>query len=127
MKSCFSFDEIREIESQIINSENIPSIILMENAGKNSCEFFINSILISPETEIFIFCGKGNNAGDGFTFARHLLINNLNPTIVLFVTPDSLKGDALINFNILKHSFKTQTITELPKSVSLEYIIVLQR
>jgi len=74
----------------------------MENAGKNSCEFFINSILISPETEIFIFCGKGNNAGDGFTFARHLLINNLNPTIVLFVTPDSLKGDALINYNILK-------------------------
>jgi hydroxyethylthiazole kinase-like uncharacterized protein yjeF len=102
MKSCFTFDEIREIENQIIQSENVPSVVLMENAGKNSCDTILETFPDISDNEIFIICGKGNNAGDGFTLARHLMIKNIYPVVVLLVPPDALKGDALINYELLK-------------------------
>jgi NAD(P)H-hydrate epimerase len=102
MLPVFTFDEIRIIEKNIIEKESIPSIILMENAGKNSFDLITKEVKNLDEKDIFIICGKGNNAGDGFTFARHCLVNNISVTIVLVVEPSNLKGDALINYEILK-------------------------
>lgn len=102
MIPVFTFDEIRDIEKNIIEKESIPSIILMENAGKNSFDVISKEIKNLGDKDIFIICGKGNNAGDGFTFARHCLVNNIPVTIVLVVEPSNLKGDALINYEILK-------------------------
>lgn len=102
MLPVFTFDEIRVIEKNIIEKERIPSIILMENAGKNSFDVVDRKVQNLLEKDIYIICGKGNNAGDGFTFARHCLINNISVTIVMVVEPSNLKGDALINYDILK-------------------------
>lgn len=74
----------------------------MENAGKNSCDAILEKFPDISEKEIFILCGKGNNAGDGFTLARHFQIKNIPSKIVLLVPPSSLKGDALINYDLLK-------------------------
>ena len=44
---------------------------LMENAGKGVADFVIKN-LISIGKNIIIFCGTGNNGGDGFVAARYL-------------------------------------------------------
>lgn len=102
MKPVFTFDEIRTVESDIINKEGIPSIVLMENAGRNSFEMLAEEFTDLVEHQVLIVCGKGNNAGDGFTLARHMLINGFEFKIFMPVSADKLKGDAAINYNVLK-------------------------
>ncbi|MFI5145508.1 MAG: NAD(P)H-hydrate epimerase, partial [Ignavibacteria bacterium] len=104
MRSCFSFDEIRKIEGKIIETEKVSSIVLMENAGKNSCDAIIDKIPGINEKDIFILCGKGNNGGDGFTLARHFLIKNISCKTVMLVPASGLKGDAAINYELLRNS-----------------------
>jgi ADP-dependent NAD(P)H-hydrate dehydratase / NAD(P)H-hydrate epimerase len=102
MKPAFSFEQIRDIEKKIIDTDSVPSLILMENAGKNSFELIKNHFPDISEHEIYIFTGKGNNAGDGFVIARQMLINGISFTIVNVTTGAGLKGDALTNFEILQ-------------------------
>ncbi len=101
MKPVFTFTEIRDIESKIISAENFPSIVLMENAGKNSFDILCGVYGDLDEYEIYILTGKGNNAGDGYTLARHLMIHGFEFKIVQIDSPTSLKGDALINYDAL--------------------------
>ncbi|MFH1612422.1 MAG: NAD(P)H-hydrate dehydratase [bacterium] len=76
----------------------IPSILFMENAGisivKAINDFYPKS------SSLAIFCGKGNNGGDGFVVARHLFNQEKKIIIYLLDCLDSLKGDAEINFKI---------------------------
>ena len=58
MKPAFTFDEIREIEKKIIQEDNVPSIILMENAGKNSCDVLLDEFPEISGFDIYIVCGK---------------------------------------------------------------------
>ena len=101
MRPAFTFTEIREAEKSIIEKEGIPSLILMENAGKNAFDVITSLYPDIAERTIVIVCGKGNNAGDGFVIARHFLINDFPVEIYNLSQPGELKGDALINFEIL--------------------------
>ncbi|MBL8016104.1 MAG: NAD(P)H-hydrate epimerase, partial [Ignavibacteria bacterium] len=102
MKPAFTYSEIREAEKAIIQKEGIPSLILMENAGKNAYDV-ITSIYPDLKNEsVVIVCGKGNNAGDGFVIARHFVINSIPVSLYNFASPGELKGDALVNFDILQ-------------------------
>jgi NAD(P)H-hydrate epimerase len=49
-----------------------------------------------------ILCGKGNNAGDGFVIARHLVIRGHVAKVLLLFPPSELAGDAATNFAILE-------------------------
>ncbi len=122
MKPVFTFDELRETEKNIIEKENIPSLILMENAGKNSFDKISQVFPNLNEYEINIFCGKGNNAGDGFTLARHFCINSIPCTLYLVVEPSYLKGDALINYELLKN-FSTRGSDSLVRFAHINSII----
>jgi NAD(P)H-hydrate epimerase len=51
---------------------------------------------------VTIFCGKGSNAGDGFVIARHLELLRVRVRIALLTDPDSLNGDAAVNYSIIK-------------------------
>ncbi len=102
MKPAFTFDEIRQAEKCIIVLERIPPLLLMENAGKNSLDVLLAEFPDLDEYNIFIICGKGNNAGDGLVLARHLVINGYDVKISLIETSAQLKGDALINYQIFR-------------------------
>lgn len=101
MKPAFTFAEIREAEKSIIEKEGIPSLILMENAGKNAFDVITTIYPDIADRTIVIVCGKGNNAGDGFVIARHFLINSIPVEIFTLSQPDELKGDALVNYEVL--------------------------
>jgi NAD(P)H-hydrate epimerase len=49
-----------------------------------------------------IFCGRGNNGGDGSVVGRHLAARGGKPEVILFSDPAQLKGDALTNWEIAR-------------------------
>lgn len=99
MKACFAH-QMREIDKSATDIGKIPSIVLMENAAM-ACMKTLNSYNLKSK-RIAVFCGKGNNGGDGFAIARHL-INQGIETEVFLVLGDNFSGDSLINYEILKN------------------------
>jgi NAD(P)H-hydrate epimerase len=96
-----SREESRELDRCAIENLGVPGIVLMENAGRGVAEYLLT---IYSKGTIIICCGKGNNGGDGFVIARHLDNANIPIKILLFAKPEELKGDALIQYNIILKS-----------------------
>jgi len=98
--------QIQNLDNIAIGKYGISSIALMENAGRNvACE--IIRLLKHKDTRsraltVCIICGTGNNAGDGFVIARHLINNNIKAKIFLIGRAKKLKHDAALNYQILK-------------------------
>jgi NAD(P)H-hydrate epimerase len=53
---------------------------------------------------VYIFCGKGNNGGDGFVIARHLWDNNISVKIFIIGDASDFKDDSATNFKIIQKS-----------------------
>jgi NAD(P)H-hydrate epimerase len=90
----------RAVDEWAIRELGISGLVLMENAGRG-----VADVLLSSDTtcrRVLVLCGKGNNGGDGFVIARHLMIRGVESRVVLLVDPGELQGDALTNFNILQ-------------------------
>ena len=92
-------EQVREIDRRSIEEYHIPGIILMENAARGVADV-AEQMLANKDRAITIFCGGGNNGGDGFAAARHLHNRGHNVAIRLLSQPDKLQGDALINWQI---------------------------
>lgn len=101
MKSVYFNPDALEVESKIMNDIGIPSSVLMENAGINATDIILNISEKSHIENFIILCGKGNNAGDGFVIARHLINIGCSVNLTLLYDPDFLKGDASLNFKLL--------------------------
>ncbi len=77
----------------------ISTLVLMENAGRSVAEEVIK--ILHGKTSIAIFCGKGNNGGDGFVAARHLLAKDIKPDIFLARKISEVENEARTNLEIL--------------------------
>lgn len=93
--------QMRDIEKRALSEFGIPGTVLMENAGRGAAEVIHRD---SPGARILIFCGKGNNGGDGFVAARYLHDLGHRVEICLLAQPQELKGDSLLNFKVLSQS-----------------------
>lgn len=98
IKICTA-ERMRKIDRDAVEIVGIPSIVLMENAGM-ACVKKLNELGLAGR-RVAVFCGKGNNGGDGFVIARHLLEMGIE-TEVFLVCGKDFKGDALVNYNILE-------------------------
>jgi hydroxyethylthiazole kinase-like uncharacterized protein yjeF len=97
--------EMREVDRRTIES-GIPGVILMENAAQRVVEVLSRECAPLKDQRILVFCGKGNNGGDGLAIAR-LLHVNFRPAaldVVLAATPAELQGDAYANLVMLRAS-----------------------
>ena len=61
-------EEMRRLDMRATSEFKMPSLLLMENAGRSVAE----EILKTGARKISVICGKGNNGGDGLACARHL-------------------------------------------------------
>ena len=103
----------RELDAKARNKYGIPTLLLMENAGRAVAEEALR-IIARRKGRVAIFCGKGNNGGDGFCAARHLLTAGVNPDIFLIGKVCGLKGEAAVNAGILlKLKHKITEVTPL--------------
>lgn len=109
----FTAEEMRAFDRTAIEEYGIPSLVLMENAALRAVEFLEARFVPLAGKQIAIFCGKGNNGGDGFAIARHLLGTGAGVTVIVAADPAGLKGDALINFEALQKAIEPRHIIQL--------------
>ena len=91
--------EMREVDRLTSERYGVPSLQLMEAAGRHvaeSCREIIHASERHPR-KISVLCGKGNNGGDGLVVARHLQVAKAIVKVYLFAKPEELHGDAAIN------------------------------
>jgi ADP-dependent NAD(P)H-hydrate dehydratase / NAD(P)H-hydrate epimerase len=94
--------EMREVDRLSTERYGIPSLTLMENAGRGVADFLQRRFSNLTQRPIVILCGKGNNGGDGFVAARHLIEAGAKPAVFLFAAPEEIHGDAAANFERLR-------------------------
>jgi hydroxyethylthiazole kinase-like uncharacterized protein yjeF len=95
-------DEVRAFDAWAINTLGIPGVVLMENAGRSCAELVADKLKGITEPKVCIFCGTGNNGGDGYVIARHLINHGIKVTVVVCGDYNKIKGDAKTNLNILE-------------------------
>ena len=97
-----SVKQIQELDRAAIEEYGISSLVLMENAGRLVAQEIKRYLKRKKNPFVCIVCGLGNNAGDGFVAARHLFNAGLKTRIFLIGRKESLKHDALVNYEVLK-------------------------
>lgn len=91
--------QMQAIDRQAIDGFGIPGITLMENAGMGVVRELQKQFPDLSNKKVFIFCGKGNNGGDGFVIARHLFNLGSEVRVLLAGKFSELKGDSETNSN----------------------------
>lgn len=89
----------RAIDSKIREKFGISTLVLMENAGAAVAGEILK--YWKRKKKIAVFCGKGNNGGDGFVAARHLLTRGIKPDVFLTGKCSEVRCEAGINLDII--------------------------
>jgi len=125
MKILFS-SQIREADAYTIKNLPITSVDLMEKAAGQLFEWI--SSRYSNKSKFIIFCGPGNNGGDGLALARMLVEKRYKLDIIIINSQSELKGDSLINYKRLLDQNKVEVnFIENKKNlphIDKDYIII---
>ncbi len=97
-----SRDEVRAFDRWAINTLGIPGVVLMENAGRSCAELIKEELAGVASPKVCIFCGTGNNGGDGYVIVRHLLNSGFKVAVIIVGERRKIKGDAKTNLDILE-------------------------
>ncbi len=121
--------EMQLMDKYTMEQLGLPGVVLMENAGA----MVVDEILASTSCEaprVIVLAGGGNNGGDGFVIARKLLDLGIETLLCLLVTPDRIKGDAAIHFNVYRNRqlpifyLHENSLAELGNKLSQSDIII---
>jgi len=99
--------QCRAVDRYAIEELGIPGVVLMENAGRNATDLIEKWLagrtgVEKPRCRVAVLCGRGNNGGDGFVVARHLVHRGHDVWIDLMADPAKLAGDAAVNHAIVE-------------------------
>ncbi|MDO5565326.1 MAG: NAD(P)H-hydrate epimerase [Planctomycetia bacterium] len=115
-----SCQETRNLDSDVVMQLDMPSLLLMENAGRSLVDALKTHLLQTMDQSsslaqtaiektnpflgkrFLILCGKGNNGGDGFVIARRLLLFGAFVHVVTTIPGEEYTDDAYVNFAILE-------------------------
>lgn len=118
--------QITEADKATISNNKITSIDLMEQAA-TQCFQWLHSRLQGQNIKIHVFCGIGNNGGDGLVIARHLFENGYNVNCYIVNFSDKRTDEFLVNYNRLKEIGEWPTVinseNDFP-NVSFEDIVI---
>jgi len=89
--------EMREVDRLTTERYAIPSLQLMEAAGRKVADAIWRIVAGRENVRVCVLCGKGNNGGDGFVAARYLKEAGLTTSVLLFGKPEDVLGDAAVN------------------------------
>ncbi|MFO0693513.1 MAG: NAD(P)H-hydrate dehydratase [Polyangiales bacterium] len=104
MRALLTRDEARSMDRDAVERLGLPSLVLMENAGRGAAEAILEHF---PDRLRHVVCigGAGQNGGDAWVVARHLANAGVRTTSFLVgASVDEVKGDARINLDALRRS-----------------------
>ena len=98
-------EQCRAVDCCAIEELGIPGVVLMENAGRNAADLIERWLRARMKARrspgrVAVLCGRGNNGGDGFVVARHLVHRGYNVGVDLAADASRLAGDAAVNHAI---------------------------
>jgi hydroxyethylthiazole kinase-like uncharacterized protein yjeF len=93
--------QMREADRQTIDEIGLPSIVLMENAGRQAVAAMEAAFEELATSRVGVLCGRGNNGGDGFVVARTHAQRGIEATVFLLGSVAEVRGDARVNLEIL--------------------------
>jgi len=89
----------KSMDLEVREKFGIPTLILMENAGRAVA---YEAMKVCSKGKIAVFCGRGNNGGDGFVAARHLLTQAVKPDVFLAGKIPQVENEAKTNLEIIQ-------------------------
>jgi len=93
--------QMREADRRTIEEIGIPSIVLMENAGRQAVAAMEAAFEELASSHVGVLCGRGNNGGDGFVVARTLVQRGVETSVFLLGRVAEVRGDARTNLEVL--------------------------
>src|SRR4029079_9962998 len=93
--------QMREADRQTIDDVGIPSLVLMENAGRQAVAAMEAAFDDLLSSKVAVLCGRGNNGGDGFVVARTLAPRGSEAITFVLASVADVKGEARTNLEIL--------------------------
>jgi len=93
--------QMREADRFTIEDIGIPSLVLMENAGRQVVAAIEAAYEEQLAGRVAVLCGRGNNGGDGFVVARTLLQRGVDTAVFVIGSLGDVRGDARTNLDIL--------------------------
>ncbi len=93
--------QMREADRRTIDEIGLPSIVLMENAGRQAVAAMEAAFDDLATSHVAVLCGRGNNGGDGFVVARTLAQRGVQSTVFLLGAVADVRGDARTNLEVL--------------------------
>jgi len=120
--------QMQAIDRAAIDGRGIPGLELMENAGRGIAEYARETIGGDVSSKRFlIFCGKGNNGGDGFVIGRYLHDWGAGVSFVLIGQTADLSGDANANYqrarDISLEIVEIKSESDLPESLDADMLV----
>jgi ADP-dependent NAD(P)H-hydrate dehydratase / NAD(P)H-hydrate epimerase len=110
--------QMREADRLTIDEIGIPSIVLMENAGRQAVAAMEAAFEDIASSTVGVLCGRGNNGGDGFVVARTLAQRGIEAIVFLLGSVAEVKGDARTNLEVLGRI--GLTVVEIPNAQEWE-------
>ena len=107
LRPVLSAEAMRAADAFTIDEFGIPGFTLMESAGRGTA-LLIERLMGSVNgNRVNIYCGKGNNGGDGYVIARYLFDKGARVHVISIGEPHDLRGDAKSNYGLLQklHDF----------------------
>ena len=119
-------DKVREADAYTIKHEPVDSIDLMERAAKACYKWMLENF--SSTDRIKIFCGLGNNGGDGLAIARLLAKKDYRAEVYIIRYSDTSSDDFNINLENLKYQKKVKIneineMKDLPEVMEADWIV----
>ncbi|MFH1687091.1 MAG: NAD(P)H-hydrate dehydratase [bacterium] len=120
--------QMQAVDRAAIDGRGIPGPELMENAGRGIAERLLELVIDAGDSpRVAIFCGKGNNGGDGFVIGRYLAEAGAQ-VVFYFVGPvDKMSTDARLNFDRAAQMDlglnELSTVSDLPDPLEADFII----
>src|SRR4051812_19835188 len=93
--------QMREADRRTIEDIGIPSLVLMENAGRQVVAALESVYQDLGDRKVAVLCGRGNNGGDGFVVARTMAQRGVDVSVFLLGSVVDVRGDARVNLDIL--------------------------
>lgn len=95
--------QMQAVDRQTIDEIGIPGVVLMENAGRGVADEIEQRFASADSPRALIMAGKGNNGGDGYVIARHLLDYGWTVHVLALAERDAIKGDAAVHLRALEN------------------------
>ena len=120
MAKALTVSQIQKAETVAIRRMGIPSLVLMENAGRALAESVLKAFPAKMRPSVLVVCGTGNNGGDGFVAARHLWTAGAKVEVMTTAATGDFKNDPHVFCKVLHYlRIPVRTVTTM-KPVSLK-------